>query len=138
MNRQLIKINSLFSTLFLTLLCLGSVQAQTNTPRYNRSMTSNTSGYYEYLPQGYSSSGTATYPLIIMIHGMGEYGNGSSTDLWKVAKHGVPREIKNGAFPNSFYVNGASHKFIVLTPQWRSQASPSNVNGIIDYAIRNY
>src|SRR5215204_4597890 len=122
--------------LFLTIL-FSQAKAQVQTPRYV-SMGSNTNGYYEYLPQGYSASGTQTYPLILMIHGMGEYGNGSSTDLWKVAKHGVPREIKNGAFPNSFYVNGASHKFIVLTPQWRSQASPSNVNGIIDYAIRNY
>lgn len=138
MNRPFIKINFLLATLFLMLLSFGSVQAQTNTPRYGVSMTSNTGGFYEYLPQGYSATGTTLYPLIIMIHGMGEYGGGSKTTLWAVAKHGVAREIKNGAFPNSFTVGGKAHKFIVLTPQWKVQASAANVNGVINYALTNY
>src|SRR6476661_9204641 len=68
--------------------------AQTHTPRYI-SMSSKTKGYYEYLPEGYDSTGTATYPLILFMTGIGEFGNGTS-NLPSVLKWGVPKEINNG------------------------------------------
>src|SRR5687768_301302 len=139
MNLKQIKIN-LFrvSCLLIFLFSINSLQAQTNRYRYGVSITANSGGFIEYLPQGYSATGTATYPLLIMIHGMGEYGNGTTADLKEVEKHGVPKIINLGSFPISFTVNGQTHKFIVLTPQWKKQASMSDVNSVIDYAIRNY
>src|SRR5687767_3883640 len=117
MNPKFIKINVFF--LALLLFSISNLQAQTNRYRYGVSITSNTGGFIEYLPQGYSATGTTTYPLLIMIHGMGEYGYGTTTDLKEVELHGVPKLIKSGTFPTSFTVNGQTHKFIVLTPQWK-------------------
>jgi predicted esterase len=138
MSHVKIKINLFLAALFLILISATNVQAQVQTARYNTSMTSNTNGFYEYLPQGYSSSGTTLYPLLIFIHGMGEYGSGSTSSLPEVLKHGPPKLIKYGTFPTSFSVNGKTFKFIVLSPQWKSQASAANVNGVIDYALKHY
>jgi pimeloyl-ACP methyl ester carboxylesterase len=46
-------------------------------------------GYYEYLPIGYSDSGSKV-PVILFLHGIGERGNGNS-ELYKVAKVGPPK-----------------------------------------------
>ncbi|RZL13067.1 MAG: hypothetical protein EOO89_18300, partial [Pedobacter sp.] len=94
-------------------------------------------GFFEYLPEGYETSGEE-YPLLIFFHGAGERGNGS-TQLSRVLSNGVPKLIKNGTFPKSFTVNGKSHKFIVISPQF-TDVPPGNshVNDIIDYAVKNY
>ena len=55
-----------------------------------------------------------------------------------ILKHGTPRYIKEGIFPTSFSVGGKTFKFIVLAPQWKSQASTSNINSLIDYAVSHY
>lgn len=138
MNRRSIKINLFFATALLSLLSLSRVQAQVLTPHYGVAVTSNTDGFYDYLPQGYSATGTTLYPLIIMIHGMGEYGSGAKSDLWMVNKHGVTHEVSMNRFPTSFTVGGKTFKFIVIAPQWHSQASATNVNGVIDYALSHY
>jgi len=138
MNVQSVNAKNFFTSLLLMLISFGSLKAQTLTPHYSTSIAPNSNGYYDYLPQGYSSTGTTLYPLLIFIHGMGEYGDGSKTYLWAVAKHGPIHVIKYQSFPNSFSVNGKSFKFVIVAPQWKSQASVSNVNALIDYAIRHY
>lgn len=139
MTRHLNKTSLFFATLTILLLSFSSTKAQTFTPRYGVSMTSNTGGFWEYLPQGYSSSSSTLYPLIIMIHGMGEYGSGlTSSQMGQVASYGLPKVIKSGLFPVSFTLSGKTYKFIVLTPQWKGQASSSQVNGVIDYALSHY
>src|SRR5688572_26526163 len=72
-------------------------------------------GYLEYLPPGYSTS-TELYPCIIFLHGSGERGSGSATDLAKVTGNGPPKHIKNG-HTMCFTVNGKTECFIVLSPQ---------------------
>lgn len=52
-------------------------------------------GYSEYLPVGYDTSATQTWPLVLFLHGLGEQGNGNS-NLNKVTIHGPSRNIKNG------------------------------------------
>jgi len=100
-------------------------------------MTSSTNGFYEYLPQGYDPQKSETYPLLIFIHGLGELGNGNS-QLNDVLVNGTPKQIKDGIFPASFTVNGQTHKFIVLSPQFISWPNSLQLNNVISYAVSNY
>ena len=121
----------------MTVVISLAANAQVQTARHV-SMIPNSGGYYEYLPQGYSPSGTQTYPLIIFVHGVGELGDGSPWSLPRLLYHGLPKVINQGQFPASFNVNGQSHKFIVLSPQFIGWPSPPDINQIIDYALANY
>ena len=124
----------------LLLLAVSVTQptlAQVQTAKFT-SMTANSKGYYEYLPQGYNPGGSETYPLIIFIHGMGELGDGSSSKLPNVLRNGLPKVISQGKFPTSFTVNGAAHKFIVISPQFVAWPKFTDIDAIINYAIANY
>lgn len=122
-------------------LCLCSffvchpLSAQVQTPRYV-TITSNTNGYYEYLPAGYSS-GTGTYPLMIFLAGEGELGNGT-TDLPLMLHNGPPMLISQGQFPSSFTVNGQTFSFIILSPQFVNMAQAPDLDAIISYAEAHY
>ncbi|MET0634698.1 MAG: hypothetical protein ABWZ25_01650 [Chitinophagaceae bacterium] len=116
---------------------LSVLHAQVQTPRYV-SIAQNSGGYYEYLPQGYSATGTETYPLIIFFHGLGEKGAGNSSTLPLVLKNGLPKVISQGKFPTSFTVNGKTSKFIVISPQFATWPGATQVGQIIDYAKKNY
>jgi len=134
-----LKKTSFFSLLFLVFLTSAqSLFAQTHTPRYNVSMTSNSGGYYEYLPEGYDPNGTTKHPVIIFIHGMYEKGSGGTSDLYKISNFGLPKYIKNGYFPKSFTVNGKTEKFVVISPQFKSTPTSSDVNNIITYVLNKY
>lgn len=112
------------------------VFAQVQTPRY-LSMITNSNAFYEYLPQGYQSESTR-YPLLIFVHGIGELGHGTTTSLPTVLLNGPPRVIKDGKFPNSFKVRGDEFKFIVISPQFLSWPTPTDIKEVIDYAISHY
>jgi dienelactone hydrolase len=127
----------------LTFACVLTVffqlNAQTHTPRYNTPICTKVRGFYEYLPQGYTS-GTATYPLIIFLTGIGEFGDGSTSQLPLVLKNGIPKLINAGTFPVSFTVNGQIFKFIVITPQFIKNPYPTaaDVDTVISYAVSRY
>ncbi|HWJ29556.1 MAG TPA: hypothetical protein VNS32_23660, partial [Flavisolibacter sp.] len=115
------KFGKYFSVIALIVFCfIQKINAQVQTARPGVSMIGNSGGYYEYLPQGYSPTGTQTYPLIIMLHGQGELGDGSATKLPMVLRNGVPNLISAGKFPISFISNGLTFKFIVITPQFKT------------------
>ena len=125
----------------IAFLCINFGQkasAQVQTLRSNTSMITNSKGFIEYLPQGYSSSGTATYPLLIFIHGIGELGDGSALNLPKVMRNGPPLLINKGTFPVSFTVNNQTFKFIVLSPQFVKWPTAADINGVISYALSHY
>lgn len=63
-------------------------------------------GYLELVP-----TSTEKLPVIIFLHGSGERGNGSSSDLDKILKAGLPQEM-NG---KPLVIGGQA--FIVLCPQ---------------------
>ncbi|HEY0066105.1 MAG TPA: carbohydrate-binding protein, partial [Flavisolibacter sp.] len=113
-----------------------AANAQTHTPKYVALPNSN--GYYEYLPQGYNPAGSETYPLIVFIHGVGELGNGDPSNLPRVLVTGLPAYIQWGRFPSSFNVNGQTHKFIVISPQFIGWPSPENVHSMIAYLKNTY
>lgn len=98
---------------------------------------SNCKGFYRYLPADYSSS-TKNYPLILWLHGAGQIGQGTPTDLVKILEWGTPKVINEGNFPSSFTVNNESFSFIVISPQFNGWPSADNVAAMINYAKTNY
>ena len=72
--------------------------------------------------------------------GIGEFGDGSASQLPLVLKNGVPKLIKEGTFPKSFTSNGLTHKFIVITPQFLKGSTPTaaDMNTVLTYIISNY
>jgi dienelactone hydrolase len=132
-------VNQLRCAAIATLLFFTSVSyAQVQTARPT-TVSGACGGYYEYLPQGYNTNTWQSYPLIVFIHGIGEQGNGT-TDLGNILNcwTSLPRLIANGGFPASFNAGGQNFSFIVISPQFRWWPSGSDVNDVIDYAIRNY
>src|SRR5690349_10362991 len=106
MKIHLSKFGALCSMILFSLLIGKSVSAQVQTMRANTYLIANSNGFYEYLPQGYSSTGTATYPLLIFIHGIKECGAGTTSSMPLVLRNGPPKLINLGTFPTSFTVNG--------------------------------
>lgn len=124
--------------LFSFFLSLSGM-AQTHTPKYV-SMCSKSNAYYEYLPQGYDPNGSTTYPLILFMTGIGEFGSGSAAQLPYVLKWGVPKLINDGKFPTSFTSGGQTHRFIVITPQFLkgSEPKPDDMNTVLNYIVAHY
>ena len=131
---------TLFSIIFFSLLFffnVNTINAQVQTPIY-ASTCSISNAYYEYLPQGYSATGSQSYPLLIFVHGEGELGDGSPADLPAVLANGPPMQINEGIFPSSFTVNGQSFSFIVISPQFTVWPADQTLDTVIDYAIQHY
>jgi gliding motility-associated-like protein len=86
-------------------------------------------GYWQYLPPGYNST-TDKFPIVMFMHGLGEKGSGSPTDLNKLTNAGPLKYIKAGAdFP-----------FILIAPQLKTASAdwyPGYMNEVMDYAIKN-
>jgi len=127
--------------LFLLSVCLLfsaiPVKAQTFTPKYITTCYQS-NGYYEYLPQGYSPTGSQTYPLLITVHGEGEIGDGTSAHISSVLDYGTAKQINQGIFPSSFTVNGQTFRFIVLCPQFNQWPFDQTLDTIITYAVQHY
>ncbi len=129
-------VRRIFLALFIIIISLN-LPAQVQTARYI-STNPKSNAYYEYLPQGYDPNGTAKYPLIVFIHGMGELGAGTSSTIQAVLNNGTPRQIYQGVFPTSFTVNGVVTKPIVISPQFTEWPWASDINTLLDYLVTNY
>lgn len=98
----------------------------------------NIGGYLEALPAHYADHPTKHYPLIIFLHGQGELGNGTTSDLSRVSANAIPHLIANNTFPQNFIVDGKYFQFIVISPQFKAWPQPSDINDIINYAAQKY
>jgi len=110
---------------------------QSLTPRMI-SLSPHCKGFYEYLPQGYSTDAPGTtYPLMIFLHGGGETGEGA---LDKLLINGPLKLISDSTFPASFTVNNKTYKFIIIAPQFTSSGDPfsEELDAIIEYTKQNY
>ncbi|MEP7232654.1 MAG: PKD domain-containing protein [Ginsengibacter sp.] len=114
--------------------------AQTLNAHPNVYLTSNAHGYYDYLPLGYNPSASQTYPVLIAFGGLSQNGDGSAAQLDYVFSNwgGPGWQIINGKFPSSLTVNGQLFRFIVILPQFSSNASPKGVDDLISYVIAHY
>lgn len=120
---------------------IAQLQAPTHTP-ITVNINSNCGGYYEYLPQGYDASASQRYPLIVYVHGDGDRGSGSQTDLAKLLTKALPKLINDNQFPSSVTSNGQAFKFIVISPQlkvWTTDANAAaDMAAVIAYVKSHY
>jgi hypothetical protein len=93
----------------------------------------NCAGYYETLPARYKLT-SKYYPLIIFIHGIGELGTG----VTRLNCCGVPYWAKRNLLPPTYTVNGVKYSPIYVSPQFRKRPSPSDVQAVINYAVKKY
>ncbi|MBO9561636.1 MAG: T9SS type A sorting domain-containing protein [Niastella sp.] len=138
-----------FCTACLLLVCvltnqqgIAQLPAPTHTPR-TVNINSNCGGYYEYLPQGYDAAGSQRYPLLVYMHGDGDRGSGSQTDLAKLLTKALPKLINDGQFPSSITSNGQAFKFIVISPQLKlwpqsGPAGAADVAAVLAYVKGHY
>jgi predicted peptidase len=101
------------------------------------SVNANVGGYYEALPVSYSKT-KQKYPLLIFLHGSGQFGGGTAEDLGRVLTDGTPVWLKNKTFPPNFNVNGKNYAFIVLMPQFKGNPSYEDLNSFVEYAFSHY
>lgn len=144
----------LFLQSIITILLVISCKKETaNTPPSNNpnaspqsltpkpiKVSNHINGYYEYLPEGYSTDGAgAKYPLLIFFHGGAEMGQDSAF-LNRLLVHGPLKFIQNGTFPTSFTVNNKTYKFIIIAPQFTSTEDPypGEIDQLIEYAKQTY
>src|SRR5579872_947149 len=102
------------------------------------SIVPDSKAYWEYLPVGYNSKDSLKYPLILYIHGAGDYGNGTPTSMKLVLRAGPLRYISLNQFPQTFTVNGKTYGFIVIAPQFMLQPSVTDINSVINFCIATY
>jgi predicted peptidase len=100
------------------------------------SLNDNTGGFYTAVPANYSAT-TKSYPLLISIHGGGQYGNGA-LDLPLLLHDGIPQLLDEKIFPPNFSVNGSNFSFIVLAPQLKAFPAAKDIKDVIDYAKKTY
>lgn len=89
------------------------------------------SGFYEYLPSGYTEDG-ARWPLLVFTHGIGENGDGDG-ELGKVLATGLPDLIERDQW-------AVDRPFVVLMPQHPGGGCPSaaEIADMIAYGIETY
>jgi hypothetical protein len=90
-------------------------------------------GFWLYKPIGYDTA-TKNFPLIIFIHGAGQYGNGTS-NIYSIVQTGLPMYLYYNNFPATFTVSGKTFSFLILCPQFTSQPGDADVDSLITYAI---
>ena len=93
-------------------------------------------GYYQGMPVHYNET-NKKYPLLVFIHGGGQFGNGSS-ELPVILNEAIPELLSAKLFPASFTVNGKNYSFIVLAPQFTKHPTNAEVRAFIDYALAEY
>lgn len=103
-----------------------------------QNVNANIGGYLEALPAHYADHRGKHYPLIIFLHGQGDMGTGSVSDLQRVTDNAIPKLIAKGTFPSNFIVGDTTFQFIVLSPQFKAWPQPADVNAMIDYAEKTY
>jgi predicted peptidase len=99
-------------------------------------ITDNIGGYYIALPSNYEQT-NSSYPLLVFIHGAGQFGNGS-LDLPLLLNDGPAQLVDEKRFPGVFKVNGHEYSFIILMPQTKSFAGNADIAASIEFAKQTY
>ena len=123
-----------FACIFFT----PSFAQQTQEAHANTRINDEINGYYVAKPDDYDAVGNSAkkYPLLIIIEGLSEMGNGSpyvdinhpGELIYLLGAWGsAPYLIDKGSFPTKFFdaTTNSDFKFIIFTPQFRI---PSTIN----------
>ncbi|RYY61253.1 MAG: T9SS type A sorting domain-containing protein [Chitinophagaceae bacterium] len=130
---------ALFTCGFFFLLGVFAIGQNYSLTAYrNARLAPGSNGFYESLPAGYNSS-DKHYPLLLVIHGAGQMGNGTS-ELDYVISLGVGQRLRDRTLPDAFTARDeVSYNFIVIIPQLISEDNGATVvNSIIDSCLRRY
>jgi predicted peptidase len=100
-------------------------------------ISTNLPGFYSAVPGHYYKK-DLKYPLLIYIHGAGQFGNGVRPSLDAVFNEGTPKLLKSQTFPLSFISGGKHYSFIVLMPQFARSFTTSDMKAFYDYALAHY
>lgn len=93
-------------------------------------------GFYLAHPARYNET-SQSYPLIVFLHGGGQYGSGSG-DLPRLLTEAIPKLLKEKRFPASFESGGKQYSFIVAIPQFKSFPDNDAVSAMIDHVLSAY
>jgi poly(3-hydroxybutyrate) depolymerase len=99
-------------------------------------INANIGGFYSGLPANYAKT-TKSYPLLLSIHGGGQYGNGQ-LDLPILLNDGLPQLLDEKIFPANILSNGINYSFIIMAPQLKQFPNAQEIEDVIDYARKNY
>ena len=105
---------------------LPALAQQTAVPLGNSVPSGAPYGYYEYLPDGYSST-SGEWPVVVFLHGLGETGNGT-TQLSRVLALGLPKSIDQSE----------DYPFLVISPQSPGEWNVGDLDAMIEYVKSNY
>jgi poly(3-hydroxybutyrate) depolymerase len=88
-------------------------------------------GYFEYLPAGYEAG--SNWPVVIFLHGQGERGSGSATDVAKVKANGPPRYVT---------AEGKAYPFVLIAPQtngsWSGWEAEHHLDPFVAWVSQTY
>jgi len=100
------------------------------------SVGSNVGGYFAGLPDTYAGD-LKRYPLLLYIHGGGQFGNGD-VDLPNLLSEGIPALLDTKKFPAAITSQGRVYSFIVLAPQFKLYPTNNDIQGFLDFAKSSY
>ncbi|HUR12489.1 MAG TPA: PHB depolymerase family esterase [Flavitalea sp.] len=95
-----------------------------------------TKGFYLAQPVGYDQS-TKRYPLIVWIHGAGQFGNGTS-DLTVILREGIPKMFADKKIAPNYKVGTENLSFMLAAPQFIGYPSISEVQSFVDSIKHRY
>lgn len=122
-------------------------QLGVQTRRPNVGINPNCNGYVEYLPYGYSDPVNISkrYPLLIFFKGNTSTGDGSyaALDALFGPSGFPPDQVQNGTWVDAHTVNGETHRFILISPQFVQPyevryPTVQEVHSVLNYMIARY
>lgn len=126
-------------------IAINEVKYQKVYTNLNIPQTSRVKGYIEHLPSGYNAQDKNTqYPLVLMLHVLNEWGNGTPEDMCKFFANKYQKfpyvKIEEQTWPTTLTVGANDNRrFITLTPQFTTGSySPVDVNNFLEYAKEKY
>jgi poly(3-hydroxybutyrate) depolymerase len=88
-------------------------------------------GYVAFLPPSYSTDGDK--PTIIYLHGLGELGNGSASDLNILLTAGLPRLAATNTLPDD------ASQLLILAPQTEDEYfDPDKLDSWLAHVLQSY
>ncbi|MGZ8504388.1 MAG: carboxylesterase family protein [Flavitalea sp.] len=103
---------------------------------FTRNISPQIQGYYHGIPSVYNNS-TDSYPLLIFIHGSGQFGNGKN-DLPLLLMEGVTQLLDEQRIPPTFSLNNSEHSFVFLSPQFKEKFTTQDLHSFISFAKSEY